>query len=216
MNKLKQAQSGKGTKAQRGIKNSVPVCLCAYVPDKKGLAPLEITRPWASVKSLTGFSFMELMVVIAIVALLVAASMPAFRNYTRGKNLKEGTNIVISALRKTRNAAITERKRYRTVFDTVNNAVAIYLSGDDDNPAENWRGLSEFVEFDTTPLALGGNWVVSNTYDVPFDYIYYLEFKTSGGLSTGAIDQTIVLIEQSTTDTKAIRVNALTGRINVE
>ena len=58
--------------------------------NKMGLAPLEITRPWASVKSLMGFSFMELMVVVAIMGILIIASMPVFRNFTRGRNIKRG------------------------------------------------------------------------------------------------------------------------------
>ncbi|MBU1048349.1 MAG: prepilin-type N-terminal cleavage/methylation domain-containing protein [Candidatus Omnitrophica bacterium] len=163
-----------------------------------------------------GFSFIELMTVVAIMAVLVAASMPMFRNYTRGKNLKEGTNMVVSALRRTRNSAITDRKNYRVVFDTDNNTIAIDADTTDedfatinDGLAENWKGLSEFVEFDTWVIKAGNSYAPGNPE------IYFLEFKTTGGLSTGISDQTIVLIETSTQDTKAIRVNALTGKIGV-
>ncbi len=162
------------------------------------------------------FSFMELMVVVAIVALLVAASMPAFRNYTRGRNLKEGTNMVVSALRKTRNAAITERKRYRTVLDTVNNAVAIYVDNDIVNPAENWHSLPEFVKFELSLFSLAAGDV--ENYAVTPD-IYYLEFESAGGLSSEhdgiPTDKNIGIMETSTQDTKVIKVNKLTGRIKV-
>ncbi len=195
--KVAKAQSNKGE-----IKNSVPMCLCAYVHDKKG------------------FSFIELMTVVAIMALLVAASMPMFRNYTRGKNLKEGTNMVISALRRTRNTTITERKKYRTVFDTVNNAVAIYLSGDDNNPAENWRSLPEFIEFDTS-INVPVTWYTGNNlgpyyFKYTGEEIYWIEFKTSGSSNSGIYNQKVLLLETSTDDTKLITVGALTGRINVE
>ncbi|MCK4904814.1 prepilin-type N-terminal cleavage/methylation domain-containing protein [bacterium] len=160
-----------------------------------------------------GFSFIELMTVVAIMAVLVAVSMPMFRNYTRGRNLKEGTNMIISALRRTRNTTITERKRYRTVFDALNHAVAIYKEDDIVNPAENWKALPEFVEFDTNLFADEKNY--TTTPD-----IYYLEFESAGGLSSEH-DVTppykdIGIVETSTQDTNIIKVNKLTGRINVE
>ena len=67
--------------------------------------------------------------------------------------------MVTSALRKTREAAITYRKNYKTVLDTVNQAVAIY---EDDNRiiplAEKWKKLPDFVEFDTITLARIGQY----------------------------------------------------------
>jgi prepilin-type N-terminal cleavage/methylation domain-containing protein len=170
----------------------------------------------------TGFSFIELMTVVAIMALLIMASMPMFRNYTRGKNLNEGTNMVISALRKTRNAAITERKMYKTAFDTINQAVGIYLVVDsdpnNDQLVENWQKLSEFVNFDTTVANkwYTGNNLGSHYFKYPAEEIYYIEFKTSGSSNSGIYEQKVLLLEESTSDTKLITVNALTGKIGVE
>lgn len=166
-----------------------------------------------------GFSFMELMVVVAIIAMLIIASMPVFRNFTRGRNIKEGANMVMSALRKSREAAITYRKNYRTVLDTINQAVAIYEDNDVVNPAENWKKLPDLVNFDITipPWYVGNNLPNQNHYGAPNERVYWIEFKPSGSLDkVGFNEQKIHLKEESTGDTKLIKVNALTGRIKVE
>ena len=160
-----------------------------------------------------GFSFIELMTVVAIIAILIIASMPAFRNYARSKNLKEGTNMIISALRKTRDAAITYRKRYRTVFDTVNDAVAIYVDGDDFNPVENWAKLPELVKFDKSDFTTVGCFPPSTL--TPCDF-YYLEFKPDGG-SLPSGNGHITLKDMSDNgNTKRIYFYHLTGRIRVQ
>ncbi len=46
-------------------------------PIRNELAPLEISRPWTSVKFLTGFTLIELLVVIAIIGILAAVLLPA-------------------------------------------------------------------------------------------------------------------------------------------
>ena len=163
---------------------------------------------------------MELMVVVAIIAILIIASMPLFRTFTRGSNIKDGAIMVMSALKKTREAAITYRKNYRTVLDTVNQAVGIYVSGDDVNPAENWKKLPEFVKFDTTGTGANTWYTGSNGGQYEYKYlteeIYWIEFKPGGSSNSGIYEQRVLLVEESTGDTKLIRVNALTGRIRIE
>jgi prepilin-type N-terminal cleavage/methylation domain-containing protein len=190
-------------KIQDSIKESSPTSLKTTIGVFRTIFNLQ------SLIKNNGFSFMELMVVIAIVALLVASSIPAFRSYTRNRNLKEGTNMVVSALRKTRSAAITERKRYKTALDTVNQAVGIYLVVDsdpnNDQLVEGWKGLSNFVKFDTTV-----DWSVTKNYG---GGIYWVEFKPNGGTTENA---TISLLEESTEDTRNIVFYMITGRIKIE
>ena len=164
----------------------------------------------------TGFSFMELMVVVAIIGILILSSMPVFRQFTRSRNLKEGANMVASALRKTRGSAITYRKNYRMVLDTANHAIGIDVDTDYDittnGLAENWQRLPEFVEFDSA------TWTITNSYAPLYPLIFYLEFESDGGLGAGigAATENIPIIETSTGETKIIDVGGLTGRIRIE
>lgn len=163
---------------------------------------------------INGFSFMELMVVVAIMSILIIASLPVFRDFARSRNIDDGALMIVSSLRKTREASITYRKHYRTVLDTVKNAVAIYDHDNGDELVEKWQSLPELVVFDTT----ASDWdiPVAESYDPVSPEIYYLEFKANGGLSIGTTYRNVLIREKSTEDTRVIEVNGLTGKIEVE
>ena len=198
-------------------KCSVPLCLSAPM---LGYGVRQNRR--TSVPDNKGFTLMELMVVVAIMGILIIASMPVFREFARGRNLKEGANMVASALRKSREAAITYRKNYRTVLDTVNQAVGIYLneSGQADTIVEKWERLPELVGFDKPSVewctGTGGVNRYKDDYNAE-QKVFWIQFKPSGAADgVGAIEQTVVLKEESTGDTRIISVNALTGKIWIE
>ncbi|HIE43169.1 MAG TPA: hypothetical protein EYP78_00020 [Candidatus Omnitrophica bacterium] len=151
------------------------------------------------------FSFIEAMVVIAIIAILIIASQPLFRQFSRSRHLKSGANVIVSALRTTRGKAITDRKIYKTVLDTINQAVGMYDSND--NSIEKWEKLPDFVEFDRND----SDWYIQNASGD----VYYIGFKPNGGVDTGAT-QKVVIKEKNTGDTRLIQVGALTGRIKIE
>ena len=70
--------------------------------------------------SFRGFTLLELLVVLAIIALLTAMSMPAISGYLRGARLRGGAQQIASALRMARQLAITKRAVYTVDFD-INN-----------------------------------------------------------------------------------------------
>jgi len=55
-----------------------------------------------------GFTLIEIMVVVAILSILVIASLPTFRNFFITSRLRQGCYDVMSALRSAREAAITK------------------------------------------------------------------------------------------------------------
>jgi prepilin-type N-terminal cleavage/methylation domain-containing protein len=172
-------------------------------------------NPQSAIRNGLGFSFVELMVVVAIMSILIIASLPVFRNFAKGRSIDDAALTVVSSLKKTREASITYRKNYRTVLDTVKQAVAIY--DNEDKLAEKWQGLPEFVEFDTS----SSDWYTGDAgpyqNEYPGENKYWIQFKPSGAVDrVGFDEQRVVLMEESTSDTRVVKVNALTGKVEVE
>ena len=148
-----------------------------------------------------GFTLIELMVVVTIMIVLIVAALPTLREFSHGRRLQAGGNVVTAALRKTRTEAISKRKKHRSIIDTTTHAVAIY--DNDDNLVGNWEKLPDFVICDPNLSSFSGD---DGRY-------YYIEFKSDGGLSGGFASKEICLKEESTNDSRTININALTGRI---
>jgi len=66
-----------------------------------------------------GFTLIELVIVVAIMALLIFASLPSFQEFIATSRLRQGCYDVISALRTARASAIGERTEYMTLFYTT-------------------------------------------------------------------------------------------------
>ncbi|MCD5397451.1 prepilin-type N-terminal cleavage/methylation domain-containing protein, partial [candidate division NPL-UPA2 bacterium] len=64
-----------------------------------------------------GFTLLELLVVLAIMALLTAMSAPAISGYLRGARLRGGARQIASALRHARQLAITKRSDHTVYFN---------------------------------------------------------------------------------------------------
>jgi len=165
----------------------------------------KISRPPITYHLSPGFTLIELMVVVVIMAVLVIASLPTLREFSHGRRLQAGRDTVIAALRKARTETITKRKRYKTVIDINKQAVAIF--DNDNNLVGNWEKLPDFVSFDDSSSALDD---LESGLGSPF---YYLEFEPDGSLTSDASPaiKEIYFKGKSTQDT--VGVHYLTGRI---
>jgi type IV fimbrial biogenesis protein FimT len=67
----------------------------------------------------SGFTIMELMIVIAIAGILVAVGIPSFRNLVKDNCLTTGTNLLVSSFQQARSEAV---KRSTTLTITASNA----------------------------------------------------------------------------------------------
>jgi len=72
-----------------------------------------------------GWSLIEMMIVIAIIGVVAAFSVPTFRNYVRNQNLKTAAQEISSDFFIYRERALAEGKTYRIVFDDVGNQYTI-------------------------------------------------------------------------------------------
>jgi type IV fimbrial biogenesis protein FimT len=67
----------------------------------------------------SGFTILELMIVIAIAGILVAVGIPSFRNLVKDNCLTTGTNLLVSSFQQARSEAV---KRSTTLTITASNA----------------------------------------------------------------------------------------------
>ena len=73
-------------------------------------------RPRRAANSRRGFTLMELLVVIGIILVMTALSIPAISKFMDGQTLQQSGRIMQSAFNECRRAAITQRARNYLVF----------------------------------------------------------------------------------------------------
>ncbi|MCK4437054.1 GspH/FimT family pseudopilin [bacterium] len=150
-----------------------------------------------------GFTLLELLVVLAIMAMLTGMSVPAISGYIKGARLKGGAREIASALRLARTMAITKRDIYSVDFDIANRQFWIEWSGN----------------------VVGETYTLPDTIDIrrpgaiynEDDYITFVnnqaDFKATGGLSGTSGS---VWVADKNDNYKRIGVSNTTGRVIVD
>lgn len=79
-----------------------------------------------------GFSIIELMVVVVIMTIVLAASIPALRQHTETVNLTKGSREVESSLKLARTRSVSTNNPVVVVFDTDASTYLLFEDADDD------------------------------------------------------------------------------------
>lgn len=74
-----------------------------------------------------GFTLMEMLVVLAVVAMLLGVSIPFFASFTKGAKLKTAASDLTAILNTARSFAITYRQNYSVVFDSSSAPHSYYI-----------------------------------------------------------------------------------------
>ncbi len=180
-----------------------------------------------------GFSLMEIMVVLAIIAVLSSVSMPALRGFAATRRLKTSAKTIVDTLAFARDMAITEKNTHLVVFDMDANRYWLASSEtfDIQNPAASAGRTIETAQVN------GRQVMVSRTDGVMgipqplnrgvsiaslvttqnganqqiiagVDYVYFSPTATS-------VD-TVVYLRNLNDDVIAINVEAATGRSSLQ
>lgn len=149
-----------------------------------------------------GLTFIEILVVLAIIAMVLGMSVPFFSGFGTSSRLRAASRELASVLRMARGHAITYRNDHSVHFDLTETPHQYYVTDQEDALVEKKYSLPKSIEI----KAPQGEDPITFPEDT-------LIFKPTGGLASpsGAI-----IITDKRDNTKTITVNGVTGRIRIE
>jgi prepilin-type N-terminal cleavage/methylation domain-containing protein len=182
-----------------------------------------------------GFTLIEVMIVLALIAILSSITMPSLRGFAASTRLKSSARAVRDMLNFARDMSITERTAYFVVFDFDQNHY--WLASSETFNVENPSASSitspsssslQAASLQTTPLRTStilGVWqefsqnvslvrMITNhnlrtaQVDAGVDYIYFS--------STGSSEDTTLYIQDRRGKVMSIAVANATGRVHLQ
>ena len=85
---------------------------------------IQITPP-LMFRRKTGFTFLEILLVVGIAAVLAALSVPMFMKSYRGAKLKASARTIASVHRYARSISVLQQKQVAVLFDTVKGTIRV-------------------------------------------------------------------------------------------
>ena len=187
--------------------------------DLSGFIPLETGRPSRpsgvfDALSLTGFTLVELVIVMMILAILAAIAVPLYTS-AASVQLKTAANMIASDLEYAKSMAMSTGRSFSVVFDTSAEEYRIRdANGDVNHPVH--IGAKYVVSF-AGDSRLNKVDIVSANFDskngVRFDYLgapYAWDGSSASSLNNGSVQL------RAEGNTLTVRVEPVTGYISIE
>ena len=162
----------------------------------------------------TGFTLIEIIVVLAIAGIVLGISFPFFARFAKGSKLRNAATNISTVLRTARSYAITKRKNYLVIINdeaTSNLYYAVKIYQNEEGTIDRWHKLPQGIVIDQT----NSNFDVQS---VPFPYDSdsetdkpVVEFKPTGG----ATENGSIYIKDTEDNYKRIKIINTTGRVRV-
>jgi type II secretion system protein H len=125
-----------------------------------------------------GFSLVELMVVLVMMTIVLAASIPALRQHTEDVNLTKGAREIEGTLKLARTRAVSNNAPVVVVFNTNANTYELFQDDDGDGNHDSGETISGVYEI-PNKVVLGNVSFAHNT----------VTFQPSGAASeTGSVE----------------------------
>lgn len=151
------------------------------------------------------FTLVEMLVVLAIIAMLLGISLPFTSGFGKGLRIKTTARAILGTLRVARSNAITYRKEYIVVFDVENGEY--WIEDSEGAIFEKKRRLARSIKFQA--LASEGEEAAD---PVTFEDDKVI-FRSTGAIhgSSGSVS-----IADKRGDSRTISIIGSTGKITIE
>ena len=147
---------------------------------------------WRNRRSATGFTLFELMIAVALVAILAAMAFPSYRDFTMRMNVTNNTNQLVGALNTARSEAVKRGRRVAVIANGGNwndgwqiVAGKVTAAGTIDPPASPGATTAECTAY----MDLDGVTPLCPRFDGPLPPTYTMLAKGTGA---GASDTEVV------------------------
>ncbi len=155
-----------------------------------------------------GFTIIEMMVTVAIIAIMVGIAIPSVLAWMPAANLKDAAFDLRTAMIRARSLAVNEGIEYRVAFD-VDSQTYTVDKGNLSSGSTAWttvvgpHDLHTGIEYQSTSpeMEVTGS-------------VHYIRFETDGGVLTN-VDALNVVVVNSNADTYKVSVQRRTGHADM-
>lgn len=184
------------------------------------------------------FSLIELLVVIAVIAILLAASMPALTSLTAGSNLNRAGLLVGDQIALARQEAVSKNREVQIIFYNTTNGVSTgwralnILRIEQTSSGKTAKAVSRILQLPEnvvissstalSPMLAAGTTGTTNIPSLGTVQYSAIRFRPNGSLVSGFGTANSTLTLQNATaqgepppNYYTIQVNPLTGRVSV-
>jgi prepilin-type N-terminal cleavage/methylation domain-containing protein len=111
------------------------------------------------IKATKGFSVLEIMIVLTILAVAVTTATPYFNKYRHNTNLREAARDLVSDINQIKERAVAESIQYRIVFDQGANTYKFQIEQPRDSNI--YVDLAPLAANTKSPASIGANITMS-------------------------------------------------------
>ncbi len=157
-------------------------------------------------KQARGFTLIELLTIVAIMGILVAASIPAFKSFSHSTGLKATTLRVVTDLWLARQKAIAASRPYSIIFDGDQNEYIVFIDDGNGTPENYADGEIDPDEEIISVRQLGEDYAFS---EIDLDPDGVVIFVPKGTLKSGTMGGSLTIAKTDRSSTIQIRPSGL-------
>jgi prepilin-type N-terminal cleavage/methylation domain-containing protein len=157
-----------------------------------------ILREAVKIKATKGFSVLEVMIVLAILAVAATMAAPSFNKYRHNTNLREAARDLVSDINQMKQRAVAESIHYRIVFDQAANTYKFQI----EQPLDSglYVDLIPLAANTKSPASIGANITISNpSFSFGFPLITFEPRGTTGAGSVTLSNKVLSTAKITTT-----------------